>query len=394
MTTIRAQYFLLFVLLFPCWVIAYHYDIDLVNIYAASGFLHSDLSRVYAYNANLGRYFYPPVTLTLIYPFAYVSYPVVKTFWIILQTLSYITFWYGFYKLYPKFKENFWMWVVVFIVSINPIHNNYQSNNIQLMLIAILIGAEVLSRKENASLLKGPFAAGLLVALASWIKVFPAFMAVYYVLAKPMKAKMGVIVGFFVGLIVPFFFFGTESGLQLYKDFYNGVSTYGNENTSPDIMCLPSLVERFFTYVVPASKAVISWTTRILSLGIAGVFFAIVYFSKRRGIHLWAAAMALTAFLNPSTRPHYFIFYVPAFASAIQMVWFEKEVAVSRWAHGVVLTLSVLLVAFTTDAVLGKHLNDRVELLSLPTLGSALAVGWLLFLLAQRINKWAPSPSL
>ncbi len=369
----RFQLFLLFVLLIPCWVIAAHYDIDLVNIYAVAGYLVGDIKRVYGSNGQLGRYFYPPFTLILIKPFAYFSYTVVKWFWIVLQTACYVVFWRGLYRLYPVLKEQkfFWPWILIFIVSINPIHNNFQSNNIQLMLIAMLVAAEVHSRKDG----KAQYWAGGLVSLAAWIKVFPAFMAVYYMLVKPKKVKAGLVIGFLFGLLTPLAFFGWEQGISLYRDFYLAVTTYADDNPltlSPDIMCLPSLLARFFKWVVPVEPQVAAMISKGVIIAVSAVFFTASYYKlvikkATTQLHFWALALSLTVFLNPSTRPHYFIFFVPAYVSVLAMYHKEK-----RPFDYFLVVLSVLLVAFTTDAVLGKTLNDKVELLSLPTIGSAL----------------------
>lgn len=373
----KLQLALLFVLTIPCIVIAIRYNIDLVNIYAAAKFTATDLTRVYAYNGALGRYFYGPFSLVLINPMAYFSYTEVKYFWIFLQTLSYAVFWVFLYKLYPLLKKEsfFWPWMLVFVVAINPIHNNYQSNNIQLMLMAVLVVAEVLTYSSSKY---AQWLAGVLVVTTAAVKVFPLFLVAYYFFIKPRAVKAGVLSGVALTLVAPILYFGSANGLMLYKDFAMNLTTYSAENSltkSGDIMSLPSMITRWMLAFEPPSGV---WAGRIIKtliLAISGSFFFWTWNEKRQGrfedtriqIHGWAMAMALTVFLNPSTRPHYFIFYIPAFCSVLEIAS-EKKGKFLNFAA----IVAMLLVAFTTDFVVGKNFNDRLESWSIPTLGFVL----------------------
>lgn len=370
---------LLFLLLIPCWVIAAQYEIDLVNLHFVAKVLHTDLTRVYAQNGTLGRYYYGPFSLILIHPLGLLSFPIVKWFWIGLQTLSYLFFWLGLFRLYPKLWERkyFWAWVVVWILAINPIHNNFQSNNIQLMLAAVLVWAEIFRQSERSS---GPFVAGVLVALMAAIKLFPAFIAVLYFLGTSPKVRWGLIIGSAIALIAPFLFYGWNDGLFLTQDFYRNLTTYGAENPlnrTPDILCLPSLLER-----VGVSATGVRW----LGIGIAALFFWVAYRYPR--LHdnvgsreLWGVGMALMTFLNPSSRPHYFIFYVPAMASLAEFALATSPVRKGATA-GIV--LSLLLIAFTMEGVVGKHWNNQMEFWNFPTYGMAILIAMTAYLLLKR----------
>ncbi len=83
----KVKWFLIIALLIPCWVIGIKYEIDLVVLHATAQFLNNDFTRVYMQNGDLGRYFYGPFSLILIKPLGYLSFPVVKYFWLCLQTV-------------------------------------------------------------------------------------------------------------------------------------------------------------------------------------------------------------------------------------------------------------------------------------------------------------------
>lgn len=376
----KIPYALLGILLIPCWIIAAQYNIDLVNLYAAAGFTHTDLSRVYAFNENLGRYFYGPFSLVLISPLAHLSFTGIKIFWIILQTLSYGIFWYALYQLYPVLKEKKFLlsWLLIWIVSINPIHNNFQSNNIQLMLAAALLLAELKTRQDSAF---SQGLAGILVAFCSMIKVFPFFIAVFYLLVKPRWVKAGVLLGLVLATVLPFLFFGFDNGFMLHREFLSNLSTYSHENSLTrvsDILCLPSMITRILS---PGTLPPEKWVESIAkgaTLLFSAVFFLWVslQFLKhqlrdpRYSLHVWAFALAMMVFLNPSSRPHYFIFYIPIFCSVLELFLGEGR---KSFAMALVWT-STLLIAFTTDFFIGKSLNDTLEFKNIPTVGFILVI--------------------
>ena len=379
----KLKAFLLFSLLVPCWIIAAQYDIDLVNLYKVSEFSKIDLSLVYAYNGLLGRFFYGPVSLILLWPLSWMSYEEAKWVWIVLQTLSYGIFWYCLYKLYPLLSERtiFWGWLVVFILSINPIHNNYQSNNVQLMIMAALVAAEVWtqSTKEWQQVL-----AGVLVAVVASVKVFPFFLVVYYYLTRNRAVREGLLLGCALCILAPMLFFGYEETTLLFKNFLGGLGTYEADNSltgREDILCLPSLISRW----LPPSIAPL--VTKISILGISGVFFAWAWWTERKStdprvkIHSWALACALTAFLNPSTRPHYFILYVPAAASVLEVIYATQ----SKRLMTAGLVVATLLIAFTVEGVVGKELNNKMEAFSLPTYGFLVLTIVLMVALRKRL---------
>lgn len=380
------QLSLLGLLLIPCWIIAAKYDIDLVNLYAAQGFAQSDPSRIYAYNGDLGRYFYGPFSLVVFGPLAWLDFGTVKAIWIGLQTLSYLGFWYLLYRLYPALLDRkAWLgWLAVFILAINPIHNNFQSNNIQLMLGVMILFAEWWSGSHSS---KKQFLAGAVLSFAAAIKVFPLFICAFYLLTKPTRVRQGVLAGGLFTLLVPIIPFGFFTSVVLFQDFVANLGTYNVENSFtrvPDILCLPSLLARVFSGLSPQA---LSLVTRGAILAVSGAFFLWVlqlrklseWNSSRLGIHVWALALTLMTFLNPSTRPHYFLFYIPAVASLAEMALSLSSIY-RRWVLGF-LTMGILFIAFTAQGVTGKDLNDWLEATNFPTYGAAfLAIGMIVAL--------------
>ena len=135
------------------------------------------------------------------------------------------------------------------------------------------------------------------------------------------------------------------------------LGTYHAENSLTkvrDILCLPSLMSRWFHLEgTPLAKAILA--------GIGGSFLLFAW-SRLRGVpsnddrshtHMWALALAVMTLLNPSTRPHYFIFFVPGFCSVMEILYQEY----SKTFLAVSAFVAMLLIAFTAEGVLGKALR-------------------------------------
>ncbi len=355
---------ILILLLIPCWVIAWLYEVDIRTAYSAISRIPTELGSIYgpARGPELGRYFYPPFTLVLFSPLSRLPFLEFKLVWMALQTASYGVFWWCLYKLYPTIFRSPWPAVCVIVIAINPIHNNFQSNNIQIWLAAILLAAELMSRAESR---RTAFSAGLLVALTVHIKVYPVFLALYYFLTACRSMRWGILSGGLIFLVLPFGFFSPESAVSLYRGFFANLTTYGAENSLtvvPDILCLPSLIARTLSAWLTPTQ--IASTTAMITSVVSGAFLLWAWRRRSKPTPTtWEMAWLLMALLNPSTRVHYFIFYVPAFC-----LW-TQSLSRKNILNSAAFATSVALIAFTTEFVVGKSLNNRLEQLSLPTWG-------------------------
>lgn len=359
---------LLGALIIPCWVIGYQYNTDFRVLYYISQVMGQDVNMVYGPNASAGRFFYGPLTLPLIAPLALATQSISHVGWLVLQSVAYGIFFWGLIRLFPVLTKSAWVWVFVWAFCINPVHNNFQSNNIQLMLIAAIVVAEICTRTDSSRL---RLLGGALVALAAAIKVFPGFVAVMYLIAKPKSVKWGVVLGSALSVLIPLVYFGFGDTVILFQGFLTNLTTYTDENSlvgSPDILCLPTLLARAFSpgvHVSAFAETLTRWSSLALCLG---YFYLLWAGRKVEGIekHLWSLGLALMVFINPSSRPHYFVFYIPAMCSLVE-IWRSNARGNSLLLTGAV--FSWALIALTAQGVVGKDLNNMLELLSVPTLG-------------------------
>lgn len=353
---------LLFLLLIPCWVIAFKYHVDLKVLHAVAEMISTNVLHVYDGGISIGRFFYGPVTLLLIWPLSFFSYGAAELVWVIVQTVAYVFFWVWMFRFFPvTLRGKIGFFLLAWCFALNPIHNNFQSGNIQLILLALLAWAEGWSAdcpKINR------FIAGLLVSLVSVVKVFPAFLIPYYVVRRDKWLIGGIAVGLVFAFLAPAVVFGWDSNVLLHQGFLSNLTTYGKDNPLveiPDILSLASLFARVGlpSLFFPIAFVVIS------------VFFY-VWMAKHRvvGSGSWSLALALMALLNPSTRVHYFIFYVPAFLAVLEFSFAQNRRKLQWGIYAV-----FALIALTMQGVVGKKLNDILEFQNFPTWGAILLCG-------------------
>ena len=241
------QWFLLAVLLVCAIAIAIRYEVDFVVMYQASRLSHFDVFHVYGSRIGGitgGRFFYGPLTFFFIHPLAFFSFPVAKGIWIGLQTVAFVVFWAFLISNFGVLRRSHWAWLWVFAVSINPVHLNYQSNNIQLMILAVLMIAEVLSKRRETWC---QYLGGILVALISAIKLYPFFIVVYFWIVKPRTVRIGLVLGLTLAAVIPLLQFGFADGVLLYKGFLNSLAGYHRDNSlieSFNLQCLPAVLAR------------------------------------------------------------------------------------------------------------------------------------------------------
>jgi hypothetical protein len=354
---LKIRFLLLFALLVASWVISLKYNVDLKVLHAVASWLSTDLTRVYGENGSSGRFFYGPVTLLFIVPFAELTYFQTQIYWGIIQTCAFLILFWGVSRSYPElWRGPFARWLLFFLFAINPIHNNFQSGNIQLILLSTLWVAEEWGNKGTKGL---RCIAGIMAAVLMAIKIFPVFLIPYYLITKDRRFFLGLFLGGFLSVILPFVFFGYAGGELLFREFWNNLFSYQRDNSllhTPDILCLPSLLSRLHVSDI---------LIKGILLAVAAGFYLWLWLKKRAGTcsaqyrEEWALALLFMTLLNPSTRVHYFVFYLPAFASLV-----ETSLVLSA--------LVFALIGLTMEGVVGKRWNDFLEYQNFPTWGAIL----------------------
>ncbi len=360
---------LLILLLIPCWGIAWKPGGDLGVYYKASQWLQNGLiSTLYSNNAEIGNFFYGPFGLALLKPLSSLSFENANRLWLFLQTLSYSIFWFFLFKLFPELwdSQRRWLFILTWVVSIKPIHASFQSHNVQLIFAALLILSEWFSNSEKKA---HQLLSGILVVLLASIKIYPGFIALYYFLIKRPQVKWGLFLGGLISLVFPALTFGIKSGFSLPVEFIQNALHYHQVyDLSKDVvsLSLPSLLTTWLP------SAWISKGAVTLIVGSVSLFYFCWAFTQRKVLNFsenrnaWALLWTTMAMLNSTTRPDYFIYFVPSFASLPLLI----EHSSKKLIYQLGTFISILLIAFITEWTLGsRELTHYLESIRIPVLG-------------------------
>lgn len=370
-----------------CCAIAARFVVDLIPFHYAATMALKDPLRIYSYpdNGTLLRFFYGPLTAVLMAPLGLFPLSVAKWIWIGLQTGAYVLFWFFLLRLYPLVAR--WpLFLILFLFSINPIHTNFQTNNISLMLATTLLLCEIWRRSRKPTL---EFLSGVGVSLCAAVKIFPAFILLFYWIVGRKRLRLGLLLGLLVSFLIPLVYFGPSITWSLFEDFLGNLKTYEAENNFrvEDILCMPSFVLRWFTPVLGEHSA--RMLVNVIFVTLSSLFFGTVWFLRRRTPSeseswnsFWALALALMALLNSSTRVHYLIFYVPALCLLLENLFIQFRI----WKL-LAVGLIFATVALTAQSVVGKTTNDLLESWSLPTVGLMFLVGTVVYLISKALLK-------
>lgn len=324
-----------------------------VSKYAAN----HEYSKIYDANRKVDRFFYAPLSLVFFGWMPHLPYEYVKVIWVLLQTGAYLFFWVLLLSLYPMLKENFISFFLIWLISIKPIHASFQSHNIQLMIAAFLLYAERLS---NRGFSRRSFGA-LISTLLGMIKVFPLFMACFYTIKNGRRALFGVFGGIGLALLLPAIYLGS-GGWSLYRTFYSNLHSFHDAAPLLTDAVTLSLASGLATWLSPwfSVESVIPWIK--VTVLILSVIFFLFMLRKELTRHHFALALSWMTLLNSSTRPDYFIFFIPGFCSGLEL---SKE---SRLCFKLMWIFSALSIFFISEFTLGSF-NHPLELMRIPVVG-------------------------
>lgn len=324
-------------------------------------------------------FLYGPVFLALGYPLAFLPFAIAKWVWIAFQCGCYFGLFFLLDRLFPRVSQRLPLWLWAFVFLINPVHSGFQLLNIQVPILVVLLLAQWLC--ESGDTRKHRFA-GLLCSLVTLIKVYPAFVLVMFFLAEKKGFRQGVVAGAVACLILPFLVFGLEDATTLYRGFIENMTRVGKVDylhSYTHIMNVHSLLARLAD-VFQWSAGVASTVSSIITVLVACLFFGAVFLHSRSkrwedGMYRrgwYAVGFALTVFLAPYGFIHYFVFYVPLFFWALEWIAASGK---SRIPHLAGLVVVTVLVALTTDFVVGKTVNSFLEAYQAPLCGVILLMG-------------------
>lgn len=139
------------------------------------------------YVQKAGPYLYPPLLAQLLMPFvANFSYEVTAALWF---TLNFAALALTVFMLHPHIppqnRRGLWLMPVLFI----PLLKAMYVGQVTIIMLALLAGVWVAVQRERRVL------AGMLLALACWLKVYPALLVLYFIWKRDGGVFRGVLIG-------------------------------------------------------------------------------------------------------------------------------------------------------------------------------------------------------
>lgn len=149
-------------------------------------------------------YFYPPFFVYLVQPFGLLQHQHGQWIWFILNSCVLC----GFIILCIKESAGYWVhryWGVVVLGTMlaPPTRLSLQLGQVSIMVALMLVGVFMLARRRSLG-------AGALLAIASLIRINPAFMSIYYLFHRPRAVAWWSIVSGVLLLSVSLMLYGTH----------------------------------------------------------------------------------------------------------------------------------------------------------------------------------------
>ena len=232
-----------------------------------------DLSKI-SENINLlkgaGSYLYPPLFAFLILPLTNFSYKISAFIYQIFQLILLLLSLFFLFRI-PSYmdikisKRKVYLSVFLSLFAYFPLQvQNISNGNVGFILIFFISFSFYLYYKYNNIFYD--FVNGIVIGLATVIKIIPGFVVGFYFIRKRYKIIIGMIIGILLGILLPALYLGFEENLQIFKTWYtliiktyqkySVVRPYANNQTISGALCkllIPFSDFKQFQYGLPLS---------------------------------------------------------------------------------------------------------------------------------------------
>ena len=288
--------------------------------------------------------------------------------------------------------------IVVCIPTIGHTLNRGQTNIVLLMLVCGLIAGLMSGRR---------FRAGLCVAVAICIKVFPAFLLLVPLWRRDGRCLAGTAVGLLVGLLlIPAAVMGPRKTVDAYRDFARvtigpALGMSDDQSRAEELIDTTATDNQSFQSVIQASlhpdrdtrPRQASRSIKVAALGLGAVLTLLTLWAGRRGrartgpgLALFVGCLALVMLmLSPVCHSHYFVLEVPLVLGLLALAWERRArlngPCVSIGDKGLVNLRTAALFAFL---IVGNILPQLTSLIALRDRGLPALAALLLWIVSLR----------
>ncbi len=299
-----------------------------------------------------------------------------RVLWPAAQIAMLFLFWAGMAKLYPQSSPYgaFLPWLILFVLSINPVHSQFQRGDLTLFLFTVLVWAEIFSLSGGAL---GGTAAGILVSGVVATRLFPVWILAYYWVGRGRSERHGIVIGALLAVLGIYLVHGPETS-RLFFELYQDFTLHSDTSLFLQWDSLQSIPAGVFR-VLAAKNASEAQAMAIAQWAFVVCFALVLFLGYRRresysfevdrSRNLWALAMAMSALFCAEARPHYYMFYLPAIGGLLEQASLRRANGVSAIGPWFAVITFLATVGLTTEAVVGRHWNHVLQFSNVPLLG-------------------------
>lgn len=275
---------------------------------------------------------YPMSAMVILAPIAWMPYVVAEKLWTVLSLLAMAGSLWMMVKILPQVTKREWSWIVALIVLSFPYKFTLGMGQINFVILACLVGS------LYGYLRKSDGWAGILLAIAAWIKITPLVLLLFYLKKRKYKTIVVALATYLAGWVMA----GEIWGYALVKEFVfeviPSISTLGNEVYYNQ--ALTGLLARLG--VGDNIAGIINYLSLAVMLGMG--YIVTPRDRREPKLELLSFGMLVTAMILGSglAWQHYFVWLLIPYLGAYA-VWSEQR-ETKVWM-GVALAISYVLVA-------------------------------------------------
>lgn len=312
-----------------------------------------------------GGYYYSPLFAVLGVPFSFLSmlaarvgYAVVE-FALIGSSLVLVKRWARYRMGHATLGVVFWL--TFYLAFLNTVFGQFQQGNLSLPIffLCLLSGYSYLFGHRALS--------AFWLSLAINIKIFPLFLLGLAILRRDWRFLGYASAFLLASVLIPALYFGWDANLELHRGFLAVLSEYGpvNDPGRVQYQSLPSALFRVAPYVGADPRLAMQAGQLLVVAAATAVWWRFRRCMSTEWIVVYSFFLAFTAqFLPYSWIPSMGFFYAPLVL--LTMLGWSTE---RRWPYSVPLVAFLALYSLSTEALLGRELNDLLEFWSIPTIG-------------------------
>lgn len=279
----------------------------------------------------ISGYFYTSFFAVLLIPISTQSLSMAMAIWVIIQFLCLFTLWIFSAR---KLLNLSWLNSVLYfclLTSSFPILHNFKWGQVSLLITACIILAFV-AQKEDKKIL-----AGMLLALATSIKLYPAYFILYFILKRDIRT-----VASFTFFTLIFYFFlpasmiGFEDWLNFEKATLEEINGTGWITRDVNSQYITHVGARWFEILFdhPAHKGILEILTRSGYL-MAGSCIGMVWLFQKSDaieerIFSLITLFLVIPFILKTSWPHYFV-YLPFCQLALLYYFLSNPNQFVKW---------------------------------------------------------------